>query len=95
MAKKNKKKRGGNFEQQGFKIIRMLALGSGAIDAALDPALASGSAKFRTAAKRYTGWNYDAHTFDWGSIADGYLPLIATKFVTHIIPKISGLIRRL
>lgn len=78
--------------QKIMKYIRLAALGLPAAGVAMDSGL-SGQEKLRVGLQKYTGVDMRTGQFHLSSLAEGWLPYLASIGVTYGIPKIAGLIR--
>ena len=94
MAKK-KRSRARSFlsTQTISRFIRLGAL----VGPGVAAALGSGTPedKLVVGMRYYTGFNIRSGTFSWSDIMTGWLPFIATNFITWGASKLAGIIRRL
>ena len=78
-----------------MKLVRIGALAAPAASIAMNPAI-SGQGKILNIMRMYTGIDWQAgYQFNWRHLLTGWLPYIAANVVTHGIPKLVGMIRRL
>jgi len=96
LAKKKNKGGGKSFSRTAFKLIRLAALLAPGISAAVNESYDTRT-KVRVAMRRYTGYDPQHHggTFKFEWLAEGYTPFIAASAVTYLVPKITGLIRKI
>ena len=98
---RRKKRRGGGKSLQTtvFKWLRIGALAAPGLVIAAKPMKLD--QKVNEIFRCYTGVNIkhsmesESLQFDWGHLAIGWLPFLATTLTTYGIPKIAGIIRRI
>ena len=92
---RKKRRRGGkSLQQQVFKWLRIGSLVAPAVGEGLrwknQPEEIAPQIL-----KLYSGYYYPRGEFSFTWLAQGWLPFVATTLMTAIVPKISGIIRRL
>lgn len=75
-----------------MKFARLFALAAPAAAVAMGPG--SPADKVKEGARKYTGFDMNSGSFNFASLAEGWLPFVATAAVTHGISKLIGIIRR-
>jgi len=99
--RKSSKKKGGNRMSKGrsmiptfFKLIRLGSLVAPALSRALRTD-ASPKLRLTWALMDYTGFNMDDGSFKWNRLARGWMPYISTSIITHAVPKLNGMMKKL
>jgi hypothetical protein len=93
MARRKRRRGGKSLTQQAFKWIRVGALVAPEVAEVMQYGLNRDS--MRSIISHKTGYNIDTRTFDWGELAVGWMPYIASVLVTYSVPKIASILRRL
>ena len=92
MGKKKRRGSGKSLVKTAFKFIRLGALIAPGIHTATS---IGGMRGVEVALGNYGGINSSTGKFDWGVLADAWMPYLGACAVTYGIPKIVSIIRRL
>lgn len=95
MPRRKRRRRSGFGVRSIMKFVRLGALAAPAVGTMLDPSVSGGHAKAERILALYTGYAMNMRRFEWQWLVRGWTPYIVACLVTHGVPKIAGLIRRL
>ena len=87
-------KRGFLNTQTLMKFVRLGALAAPAVRYATDAGIST-KGKIFNVIRAYTGFDPHNNQFDFRNLAEGWLPYLASVLITHGIPKVAGIIRRM
>lgn len=93
MAKKKRRRKGGNLQATAFKLLRIGALVAPAASVAMGGG--TNHAKISEGVALYTGYSIDTGRFMPDKLARGWGPFFMACLATYGIPKLMGIIRRL